>query len=75
MKNNFLPIPDAPNYEVNSQGLVRNIRTGKILKPYKCKNHSVPSIHIPKYNIRWTAESLRRQAVVFQKEIGKIILG
>jgi len=31
MKNNFFPIPDALNYEINNQGLVRNICTGKIL--------------------------------------------
>ena len=65
MKNNFLPIPDAPGYEVNSQGFVRNIRSGKILKSHKSQ------IHIPKYHIRRTAESLRRQAVVFHKENGK----
>ena len=74
MKNNFLPIPDAPGYEVNSQGFVRNIRTGKILKPNDiCGRKKTPAIHIPKYHIRRTAESLRRQAVVFHKENGKNI--
>lgn len=29
----FLPIPDFPRYEINSAGVVRNKRTGKILKP------------------------------------------
>ena len=70
MKNNFLPIPDAPGYEVNSQGFVRNIRTGKILKPNDVGGRKkTPAIHIPKYHIRRTAESLRRQAEVFHKEM------
>lgn len=62
-KNNFLPIPDAPGYEINNKGEVRNIRTGKILEPYKHKDRPTPIIHIPKYHIRRTAKSLRRQAV------------
>ena len=37
-ENNFLPIPDAPGYEINSKGFVRNIHTGKILKAYNQKN-------------------------------------
>ena len=68
MKNNFYPIPAAPDYEINKHGEVRNCRTGKILKPYKCKGHLKSQIHIPKYKIRRTAESLYRQAVTFQKE-------
>lgn len=32
MKDNFLTIPDAPNYEINSDCVVRNKKTGKILK-------------------------------------------
>ena len=68
-ENNFLPIPDAPGDEINSKGFVRNIRTGKILKPCKCKDRITPKIHIPKYNIRRTVESLRRQAVVAHNEI------
>jgi len=34
MRDNFLTIPDAPNYEINSQLIVRNKITGYILKPY-----------------------------------------
>ena len=71
MKNNFLPIPSAPGYEVNSQGFVRNIHTGKILKTYKHKDRPTPKIHIPKYHIRQTAESLRRQAVIEHCEKGR----
>lgn len=33
MKENFLTIPDAPNYEVNSDLIVRNKKTGRIIKP------------------------------------------
>ncbi len=68
MKNDFLPIPSAPGYEINSQGFVRNIRTGKILKSYKHKDRPAPKIYIPKYHIRQTAESLRRQAVIEHRE-------
>lgn len=35
IKEDFLTIPDAPNYEVNSQLLVRNKTTGHILKTQK----------------------------------------
>lgn len=68
MRNNFLPIPVAPGYEINSQGFVKNARTGRILKPYKPKDRPTAKIHIPKYHVRQTAESLRRQAVTAHKE-------
>ena len=71
MINNFLPIPAAPGYEINSQGFVRNIRTGRILKAYKHKDRPTPKIHIPKYHIRQTAESLRHQAVIAHNEKDK----
>lgn len=29
----FKIIPDAPNYEINREGVVRNRKTGRILKP------------------------------------------
>ena len=32
MKDDFLTIPDAPNYEINSQLMVRNKKTGRLLK-------------------------------------------
>ena len=32
MKNDFFTIPDAPNYEINSELVVRNKKTGRILK-------------------------------------------
>lgn len=33
----WLPVPDAPNYEISSTGKVRNRKTGKVLKPYTSK--------------------------------------
>ena len=32
--SNFLPIPGFANYEVSDRGLVRNVRTGRTIKPY-----------------------------------------
>lgn len=37
MRNDFLTIPDAPNYEINSEFVCRNKKTGRILKPMKDK--------------------------------------
>lgn len=34
MKNDWLTIPDAPNYEINSQLICRNKKTGYILKKH-----------------------------------------
>jgi len=31
----WLPVKGFPNYEVSSQGRVRNIKTKKVLKPHK----------------------------------------
>ena len=36
---NWLPIPVAPKYEINQRGDVRNVRTGKIIKPFAPKGH------------------------------------
>jgi hypothetical protein len=33
----FLPVSDAPSYEVSSAGVVRKIKTGRVLKPTKGK--------------------------------------
>lgn len=35
----WIQIPVAPKYEISNHGRVRNIRTGKIRKPLKSKNH------------------------------------
>lgn len=32
MRDEFLQIPTAPKYEMNSKGTVRNIKTGKVIK-------------------------------------------
>ena len=32
LREDFVVIPQAPNYEMNSSGVVRNIKSGKILK-------------------------------------------
>lgn len=34
VRENFLPIPDAPNYEINSQLIMRNRKTKQILSLY-----------------------------------------
>ena len=34
LKNDFLTIPDAPNYEINSELIIRNKKTGRILASY-----------------------------------------
>ena len=65
MKEDFLPIPAAPSYEVNSKFQVRNIKTGRILKPY------LGYIVIHKFKIRRKVETLRQQAVTAEKERDK----
>ena len=66
MKENFLPIPAAPNYEINSELICRNIKTGYILKLFQGKT-------CPYYSLRITGSTkcfqrspklLRRLAVV-----------
>lgn len=34
----WLQIPCAPKYEINRRGDVRNIKTGRIIKPWICKD-------------------------------------
>ena len=67
MKNNFLPIPDAPGYEVNSQGFVRNIRSGKILKSHE---FTFPNIISGEQPNLYAAKLL-----FFTRKTEKIILG
>ena len=66
MRENFLPIPDAPNYEINSKLVCRNIMTKHLLKLQTPKNKA------PYYSLRVTGKKtcikrspklLRRQAV------------
>lgn len=62
MKKNFLPIPDAPKYEVNSQFIVRNIKTKHVIKPDK-----FGWVHLYNTGIKramtYSAECARRKAV------------
>ena len=64
MVDDFLTIPEAPNYEINSEFVVRNKRTGRILKPQKAKNGSIYyNIRRPDHsNYRRAIKSLRRAA-------------
>lgn len=68
MKENFLPIPDAPNYEINSQLICRVIKTKYVLKIFHRKNnspyYSLRNPEITKHTIKRSPKLLRRQAVV-----------
>ena len=46
MKNDFLTIPDAPNYEINSELVVRNKTTGQILKHYLSATNRTPIVEL-----------------------------
>ena len=70
MIENFLTIPDAPNYEINSQLVCRNKKTGRVLKIFFSKKGS------PYYSLRTTGkrttfkrspETLRRLAAASAK--------
>lgn len=65
IKENFLPIPDAINYEINSQLLVRNKKTGRILTNKKRidKNAVVTTVWSGTKEIKRSVETFRRQAV------------
>ncbi len=41
----FLPIPEHPNYEIDTTGIVRNVKTGQVRKP-----------RILKSSVRWYLE-------------------
>jgi len=45
VKDNFLIIPDFPNYEINSELLVRNKKTGKFLKPVLQRGNLFVGLH------------------------------
>lgn len=70
MKNLWLTIPDAPNYQINSKLVVRNKLTGKILtpRPIKRKNGVAATYYLHGYGVYIcrTAESLLRQAKAAQ---------
>lgn len=56
VKNDFLTIPDAPNYEINSQLILRNKSTGRILKPAIFYNK-------PYYKMRFDGKEFLRSAI------------
>ena len=64
LKNDFLTIPDAPNYEINSELIVRNKSTGQILKGVV--KHNVPYYNVISFNKRIcrTGKSFRHKAEV-----------
>ena len=65
MRNDFLTIPEAPNYEINSQLMVRNRRTGKILKSYFYKTWGSTNVnlYVNKRYVVSDVDSLRKNAV------------
>lgn len=67
MIENFLPIPDAPNYEINSKLVCRNIKTKHPLKLHSRKGkapyYSLRNKEKTKFAIKRSPKSLRRQAV------------
>ena len=65
MRNDFLTIPFAPNYEINSQFMVRNKKTGKFLKlRQRTANCRAAKLYISRIGIRdFSVNGLRRKAV------------
>ncbi len=70
MKNDFLPVPDAPQYEINSQLICRNKQTGKILTAIRTEhNYSYYSLRYPnkRGTIKRAPKTLRAQALATVK--------
>lgn len=72
MKDNFLTIPCAPNYEINSELVCRNKKTGKILSLCQNSRHdsfyySLRNPAVTKFTIKRSPKNLRRQAVAATK--------
>ena len=69
MRDNFLTIPCAPNYEINSDLVCRNKKTGKIL--VLCKNSRHDGVYYSLRNsavtIKRSPKNLRRQAIAATK--------
>ena len=65
MKNDWLTIPDAPNYEINSELICRNRRTKKLLKIFRdSKNFRYYSLHSKdkSHTIKRNPKTFRSQA-------------
>lgn len=71
MRNDFLTIPDTPNYEINSQLICRNKFTKQTLtlhpRPGKAPYYSLRNKFTTKFTIKRSPELLRRQAVAAAK--------
>lgn len=69
MKDDFLPIPDAPNYEINSELICRNTKTDYIMTPFQPKHYKNFVYRLDclenrrRKQILRTAKTLRAQAV------------
>ena len=62
----FLPIPDAPDFEINSELICRNVNTGKFLQsfvPKTCQNFCYHVLTPSGKDIIKTAKTFRAQAV------------
>lgn len=62
MKDDFLTIPDAPNYEINSELVVRNKSTGYILKPFFLRGQKRYQLCFGNISIIRLAETFLTQA-------------
>lgn len=76
MKNDWLTIPDAPQYEINSDLVVRNKLTGKTLTPIRLKRKNgvtlTYTLHGYGVYLYRTGQSLRRQAQAVQGSFAPI---
>lgn len=66
MLNDFLPIPDAPNYEINSQLICRNCKTKHVMTLHTDrKNFKYYSLRPPgwKHTLKRSPKTLHNQAV------------
>lgn len=65
MREDFLTIPDAPNYEINSELICRNKKTGRLLKKcslYGQEANFTYSLRVNKVGRRVRAITLRNKA-------------
>lgn len=58
---NFLPIPDAPQYEINSQLICRNVKTKYVLKLFTGRHNS------PYYSLHMKDKCLQRSPKFFRR--------
>lgn len=71
VRENFLPIPDTPNYEINSQLIMRNRKTKQILSLFSdYKNFKYYSLRVSwrSGTVKRSPKTFRRQAVAATKK-------